>query len=141
MKTFKLKVLSPERAFYIGECTSLTVPIYDGSLGIMADHSPFTAAITPGEAVFVKPDGERVVCAVSQGMIDVDRKDVKVLCESVLRPDEIDEEAERREAQIAEEDMKGKQSAKEYMLSQIAFAKAVNNLRVKKHDSANINNL
>ena len=140
MKTFHLEILSPDRAFYIGECSSLTVPLNDGLYGVMADHTPLTAAIEPGEITFEKPDGERVVCAVSQGMMNVDSKNVRVLCESALHPDEIDEEEQRREAAIAAEDMKGKQSYKEYMLSQLIFARAVNNLRVKKHDAANINN-
>ena len=137
--TFHLEVLSPERAFYVGECVSLTVPLSDGSYGIMAHHTPLTAAIVTGEASFTTPDGERVLCAVSQGMIDVGNNTVKMLCESVLRPNEIDEDSELREARLAEEDMKGKQSYKEYMLSQIIFARAVNNLRVKKHDAAAIN--
>ena len=73
-------------------------------------------------------------------MMNVDSKNVRVLCESALSPDEIDEEEQRREAELAAEDMKGRQSYKEYMLSQLIFARAVNNLRVKKHDAANINN-
>jgi len=36
--------------------------------------------------------------------------------------------------------MQGKQSYKDYMLSQVIFARAMNNLRVKKHDAAMINN-
>ncbi len=140
MNTFYLEILSPERAFYTGDCVSLTLPLGDGLYGVMANHEPLTAAIVPGEVSFTKPDGERVVCAVSQGMVDIRGKRVRLLCESALAPDEIDEERERREAEIASEDMKGKQSYKEYMLSQITFARAVNNLRVKRHDAAKINN-
>ena len=140
MKTFYLKILSPDREFYSGECLSMTIPLDDGSLGVMADHVPFVAAVVPGEVSFVRPDGERVIVAVSQGMVDIGDNSVKLLCESALRPDEIDEERERREAEAAAEDMKGKQSYKEFMLSQITLARAMNNLRVKRHDAAMINN-
>ena len=136
MKTFTLKILSPDRTFYSGECQSAVIPLHDGMIGIMANHSPFTAAVVPGEVRFTTPDGQTVVCAVSQGMVDVEDNVVKLLCESALRPDEIDEETERREAEAASEDMRGKQ---DYMLSQLVFARAVNNLRVKKHDAAKIN--
>ena len=105
MKSFKLEVLSPDRAFYIGDCVSLTLPLHDGLYGVMADHAPLTAAIVPGEVTFTTPGGERIVCAVSQGMVDVDSAGVKLLCETVLRPDEIDEEEARREAEIAAEDI------------------------------------
>ncbi|MBR0303884.1 MAG: ATP synthase F1 subunit epsilon [Clostridia bacterium] len=140
MKTFHLEILSPDREFYSGECVSMTIPLDDGSYGVMADHVPLVAAVIPGEVTFTKPDGECVIVAVSQGMVDVGDNSVKLLCESALRPDEIDEERERREAESAAEDMKGKQSYKEYMLSQITLARAMNNLRVKRHDSALINN-
>ena len=62
-----------------------------------------------------------------------------MLCESILLPEEIDEESERRGAETAAEDMKGKQSRKEYLLSQIMFARAVNNIRVKKYGTSAIN--
>ena len=140
MKTFRLSILSPEREFYSGECVSLTVPLQDGSYGVMASHTPLIAAIVPGEASYCKPDGERVVCAVSQGMVHVSGSSVRILCESVLLPEEIDEEKQRIDAETAAAEMKGNQSYKEYTLSQIMFAKAVNNLRVKKHDAAKINN-
>ena len=139
MKTFHLEVLSPDRPFYIGDALSVVFPVFDGLIGVMADHSPLTAAVIPGRVSFTKPDGERVVCAVSQGLIDIEDNDVKILCESVLMPDEIDEENERRNAELAKQDMQGVQSYKDYMLSQTLLARAMNNLKVKKNDS-NINN-
>ena len=70
-KPFQLEILTPERAFYRGECISVIVPVSDGMLGIMANHTPMTAAITDGEVVFTLPDGSKIPCAVTQGMIDV----------------------------------------------------------------------
>lgn len=140
MNTFHLEILAPDRKFYTGECESLTVPLDDGSYGIMANHTPFIAAVVPGEASFRTPDGRRVICAVSQGMVDAADNSVKLLCETVFLPEEIDEENERREAALAAEDMKGKQSYKDYMLSQIMFSRAVNNLRVKKHNAEGLIN-
>lgn len=138
-RSFHLEVLSPDRSFYMGDCISLTVPLHDGLYGVMAGHVPLTAAVVPGEVVFKTPDGRTTVCSVSQGMIDVESNGVKILCETVLRPEEIDEAAERDAAEKAAQAMRGKQSYKDYMLSQVLFARAVNNLRVKKHDAAKIN--
>ena len=136
---FFLEAMSPDRVFYRGECVSITVPLFDGQYGVMAGHLPVTAAIVPGEATFTTPDGTVTRCSVSQGMIDVENNTVKLLCESILRPEEIDEEAEKIAAEKAAEAMRGKQSYRDYMLSQVLFGRAVNNLRVKKHDAAMIN--
>ena len=138
-RIFHLEILSPDRSFYVGDCVSITVPLHDGLYGIMAGHVPLTAAIVPGEVAFKTPDGEISICSVSQGMIDVENNTVKLLCETVLRPEEINETAEKLAAEKAMEEMRGKQSYKDYMLSQVLFARAVNNLRVKKHDAAKIN--
>ncbi len=133
MQTFHLEILSPERAFYIGECVSLVIPISDGMLGIMAHHTPLTAAICNGEVTLTLPDGSRQICAITQGMVNVSGNEVKVLCESALHPEEIDAEKERRAAEEAMLEMRKQQGKKDYVLSQIAFAKAMNHLRVKQH--------
>ncbi len=131
MNTFYLEILSPDRAFYRGECLSLVMPTGDGMRGIMANHTPMTASIADGEVKFKKPDGEVLVCAVTQGMVDVTDNRVRLLCESALAPDEIDAEAERRAAEEALLEMKKKQSQRDFALWQLSFQKAVNHLRIK----------
>ncbi|MGM9652615.1 MAG: F0F1 ATP synthase subunit epsilon [Eubacteriales bacterium] len=141
MKPFHLEILTPERAFYVGECLSLIVPVADGMLGIMADHTPLTAAVPDGEVMYLRPDGERVICAVSPGMVDVSAQGVQLLCDSVLLPEEIDEEGERRRAEEALLRLREKQGHRDYVLSQRTFARAVNNLRVKQHNARRMNHL
>lgn len=135
MNTFYLEILSPKRAFYKGECRSLSMPISDGMLGIMANHSPLTAAIMDGEVHFTKPDGEDVVCAVTRGMADVSDNRVRILCESALAPDEIDERAERKSMEEALNELKKKQSRRDYLIWELSFKQAANRLKVKRKDS------
>ena len=141
MNIFQLDILTPERPFYQGECVSLVVPISDGMLGIMANHLPITVAIRDGEIRFTLPDGTKRVCAVTRGMLDISRNDVRILCESALAPEEIDEAAERRAMQEAQLAMQEKIGRKDYMLSQMAFARAFNNLRVKRKSAIENNGL
>lgn len=141
MTPFYLEILTPERALYRGECVSLVVPVADGMLGIMANRLPLTAAVTEGEASYTLPDGTRVFCAVSPGMVDVSRGRVQLLCDTVLYPDEIDEAEERRRAEAERLRLREKQAHRDYVLSQLAFARAVNNLRVKQHNAMRMNHL
>ncbi len=135
MNTFYLEILSPERTFYEGQCISLTVPISDGYIGIMANHSPLTAAILDGEINFTTDTGEKITCAVTSGMVDVSQGKTVLLCESALYPYEIDEDAERKALNEARLEMKKKQSAKDYAMWQLSFNKAVNRLKVKDKKS------
>ena len=134
-KCFHLEILSPERAFYSGECVSLVVPISDGMLGIMYGRAPLTAAITDGEVVFTLPDGTRRVCAVADGMVDVSGGAARILCESALAPEEIDAEQERQAMEEARLALSERMAYKDYVLSQLAFARAFNNLRVKRRSA------
>lgn len=137
MSTFHLDILTPTRVFYTGDCQSLVVPITDGMLGIRAGHTPVTASITYGEAYYLPPSGEKVVFSISGGMLDVSGSSVKLLCDSALRPEEIDEENERIEAENARLELAKAQSHTDYLLSRLMLSNAVNNLKVKRKNSIN----
>ena len=66
---FHLRVLASDRAFYDGDCESLTVPTLDGELGILAHHSNLVAAMIPGELRARVPDGSFTVAAVAGGLL------------------------------------------------------------------------
>ena len=131
MKTFHLDIFTPEGVFYSGDCVSLIIPITDGMLGIMANRAPITTSVTFGEAYYTKPDGEKILFSVSRGMVDVLNNTVKLLCDQALLPEQIDEDEERLKAQKARSEFLKKQSRKDYLLSKLMLANAVNNLRVK----------
>lgn len=135
MKSFFFQILSPERLFFDGECVSLIVPITDGMLGIQAGHTPMTAAIRDGEVVMTLPDGSKRSCAVTRGFLDVSLENVRLICESALAPGEIDEAAERRALEEAQEKLREARGRRDYLLTQIAIAKALNNLKVKNHNA------
>ena len=136
MNTFHLEILSPERTFYNGDCVSLIVPIGNGMFGIQAHHAPVTAAISDGEVMFRLPDGTQRYCAVSGGMVDVSDNDARLLCESVCAPEEVDEVAARRELEEARIALSERMAYKDYVMAQLAFARAFNQLRVRKKSGA-----
>ena len=136
MNTFLLEVLTPEKPFYRGDCVSLVIPVGDGMMGIMAHHIPITAAIHDGVVFFTLPEGERKVCAVERGMVTFSENRCRVLCESAVAPDEIDEEMERRALAEAEAEYRAKKSKEEYAFYQMTLAKTFNRLRVKGKSEA-----
>ncbi|MBP5230138.1 MAG: ATP synthase F1 subunit epsilon [Clostridia bacterium] len=139
MTPFELEILTPEKPFFRGECASMVVPSSDGMVGILAHHAPLTAAVRDGKIVFTLPDGTVRVCAVTRGMIRVDALRVRVLCESAISPEDIDVEKERMAMQEAELELRKKLSYEEYAASQLAFAKAINRLKVKQYAAMHTN--
>ena len=129
---FHLRILASDRAFYDGDCESLTVPTLDGELGILAHHSNLVAAMIPGELRARVPDGSFTVAAVAGGLLKVEDGTVLLLADSVERPEEIDAERARRAEARAREELLQKQSIQEDRGAQAHLARAINRLKVRR---------
>ena len=127
---FHLRVLAADRAFYDGDCESLTVPTSDGELGILAHHSNLVAAVIPGALRARLPDGRFAEAAISGGLLKVEDGDVLLLADSVERPEEIDAERARRAEARAREALLQQRSIQEYRGAQAHLARALNRLKL-----------
>ena len=128
MKTFPLRVLAPERTFFDGACTSLTVPSIDGMYGLMAQHEDIVLAIVPGKLTLRDADGVEQIAAVSEGVLKMERGEALVLVDTIERPEEID--LHRAEARA---ELKAKRSAQEQAIANARIARAISRIHVK-HD-------
>lgn len=129
MADFLLEVLTPEREFFSGTVDALTVTLPDGLLTVLAGHRPMVAALDPGELRY-RISGEWLVCACSEGFLEVSPDKVQVFVQSCEQPGEIDEARakaayERESALFAE-----KQSLREHELTRLALARAMTRLAV-----------
>lgn len=133
MKTFPLRVLAPERTFFDGACTSLTVPTIDGRYGLMAQHENVVIAIIPGELTLHTESGEEQIAAVSEGMLKMEDNEALVLVDTIERPEEIDLHRAEQIAAESEAALHEKQSEKERALVMARMARAVSRMHVKRH--------
>ena len=88
-KSFKLEIVSPEKAIYEGEVTSVRAPGVEGNFEVLYNHTPFLTALEAGEVIFRDEDGWRYL-ASGEGFLEVLRSGVAVLVESAEGPEEID---------------------------------------------------
>lgn len=133
MDTFKLVVLASDKPFYEGECESLEVPTADGQYGVLAHHMNQIAAIVPGMLKYRAPgETEFKIAAVSQGLIKIEDNEVLILADTAERPEEIDINRAKRDAEEAREAIMQKKSIMDYKSAQAKMARAINRLRVKE---------
>lgn len=132
MRTFTAHIFSATRIFFEGECESLTVPAVDGQFGVMAGHSNAITAIVPGKLSFRAAGQEAQIAAISAGIMKIENNDVLILADSVLRPEEIDEEWAKRAAEDAKEAMLQKLSRQQYFSAQAQLARAVSKLKIRR---------
>lgn len=131
MDIFQVHILAADRTFYDGPCVSLTIPVSDGEMGILAHHSNMIAAVVPGTLRWQVPGQPVQTAAVSFGMVKVEHNDIVVLVDSAERPEEIDAARALQEADMAREFLLQKKSRQEHQIAQATLARALNRLRVK----------
>ena len=78
-------VISPERAVFDGEATSLVVPAYDGLVGILPRHAPFLTLLGTG-VLAVHQGAETARYRIAGGFLQVvggTKDTVRVVADSV----------------------------------------------------------
>lgn len=132
MTPFRVQILAADHPFYDGECCSLMLPTPTGMYGIQAHHSNMITAITAGTLRYRIREDEELEAAVSGGLVKVENGEVLILVDTAERPEDIDANRARRDADAAKEAMLQKKSIMEYQAAQATLARAVSRLRVKR---------
>jgi len=91
-------------------------------------------AVVHGKLTFQIPDGKRRIAAVDIGIVKVEGDDVLVLLNSGEYYEDIDIKRAKRSAEEAKRIMAEKMSKQEYEAARIDLIRAMNRLRIKKHD-------
>lgn len=133
MKTFPLRVLAPERTFFDGACTSLTVPSIDGIYGLMAAARGYRARHRPGKLTLRDADGVEQIAAVSEGVLKMEHGEALVLVDTIERPEEIDLHRAEEMAAEARAELTAHHSAQEQAIARARIARAISRIHVK-HD-------
>lgn len=89
-KTFRLKVISPDRIFYTGDAEMVELNTTEGEIGIYADHIPTTAILAPGILYIHENEDEYKEAAIYDGFIEILPEMVTILAQTCEWPEEID---------------------------------------------------
>lgn len=101
-KTFRLKIIAPERIFYEDDVAFVEFRTTEGDIGIYPGHIALTSIVAPGVIKIHTPSGEIKEAALLDGFAEILADQVMILAEAVEWPEEIDVNR-AREAQIRAE--------------------------------------
>ena len=131
MKVFDLFLATPERKLFEKKVISVTLPVCDGEVTILADHIPYIASLKSGEMIVTSQEGNREYIALSSGFIEFSKNTLKVLADTAEKSDEIDEERTKKAIKRAQEARKQKNiNETEYALLASKLEKEFARLRV-----------
>ncbi len=88
--TFSVEVLTPEGEVFNGEVVQLSTRTMVGEVGILANHAPLLASLTPTELRLKVSDSETRRFAQSHGMLQVYGNHAQVLIEQAIPPEDLD---------------------------------------------------
>ena len=80
MKTFPLKISSPEGDVFAAEAVNLSVRGTEGELAVMAGHTPFVSAVRPAPCRITLEDGTVRTGNIGGGLLTVSKDKVLLLC-------------------------------------------------------------
>lgn len=101
-KTFRLKIIAPERIFYDDDVTFVEYRTTEGDLGVYPGHIALTNIVAPGIMKIHTPSGEIKEAALMEGFSEILADKITILAEVVEWPEEIDVNR-AKEAQIRAE--------------------------------------
>lgn len=142
MTTFWLKVIASDHVFYNGNCEALVVPAHDGEVGILPHREAMILAIQEGELKFHVPgENEYREAVVGLGIVQVANNRVTVVVDTAERPEDIDEVRAKQALERAKEQLRQKQSIREYYMSKASMARALSRLKMSRHKGSEYHGL
>ena len=142
MTTFWLKVIASDHVFYNGNCEALVVPAHDGEVGILPHREAMILAIQEGELKFRIPgEQEYHHAVVGLGIVQVANNRVTVVVDTAERPEDIDEVRAKQALERAKEQLRQKQSIREYYMSKASMARALSRLKASQHQGSEYHGL
>lgn len=77
----EVNIVSAARPVWHGTAKSVTIPAYNGGMGILPDHEPVLTVIKEGTVLVVEPDGAKRSFEVTDGFISFDSNKLTVVVE------------------------------------------------------------
>ncbi|KEI00300.1 F0F1 ATP synthase subunit epsilon [Clostridium botulinum] len=108
-KTFKLRVVTPEKIFFDGEAEKINLETTEGRREVLPMHSSFISILNPTTSKIITSENEEKRFFSSSGILKVNNEEVIMLCDAAEWPEDIDkkraeESKKRAEKRLSQND-------------------------------------
>lgn len=81
-QTMSVNIVASDHPVWEGTAKSVTIPAYEGGMGILPDHEPVLTVIREGSVVVNTPEGEQHSFEVTDGFISFDSNKLTIVVEN-----------------------------------------------------------
>lgn len=131
MKSFTLKILTPEKVFFDGETEQIIARTTEGDIGILAGHENYVADL-PAGPFKVKIDGQFKIAAISGGVLKVSKSSTTIIAMAAEWAEEIDLDWAKRSHEDALERLNKSNSDFEHRLAEMKLKRALNRINISQ---------
>ncbi|HEX4771430.1 MAG TPA: ATP synthase F1 subunit epsilon [Bryobacteraceae bacterium] len=110
--TFQLEVATPERLLVDEQVNEAQLPGKNGYMGVLAGHAPLLSALGAGLLSYNGGSGAHTL-VIAGGFVEISDNHVRVLAESADLPQDIQQDAARKDLEAASEELKKAQTEEE----------------------------
>ena len=128
-------IITPDGSIFDGDVDAISLPTPDGEITVLPHHIPLVSIVVPG-TVMIRTGKDEQIFAVSQGVIEVDGKTIRVLTDTADRAEElqaaaVEEAKTRAEKLLAEKrhDVEGFAEATAIMERELARLQTIRRLK------------
>jgi F-type H+-transporting ATPase subunit epsilon len=104
-KLFTFEVHTPYRLFFTGPVEAVTLTLLDGEIGVLADHTFFTAPVLTGLLKIKDQEGRWKTAFTAEGVLEVAGHRTVLMVDAAEWPEEIDRDRALAAKQRAEEQL------------------------------------
>jgi F-type H+-transporting ATPase subunit epsilon len=131
MRSFKLKIVTPDGLAFDSEVESLLVRTDDGDVEFLAGHIDYMASLGTGRAR-IKKDGKDKLASVSGGFVTVKNGEVNLVAITFEFREDIDLDRAMQALDEAKANLHSAKDDKEVKLAKAKLARATNRIGVAK---------
>ena len=88
-ENFLVEIISPDNLIIKSEATEVTIPSYEGQMGILKDHIPLITFLRPGLIVIKKNDTEKIFFT-EEGTVEFSKNKLLILSSTAKNLEDID---------------------------------------------------
>ncbi len=137
MKTFKFKVITPDKILFDGDVEQVTVRTTEGDVGILAGHENYVANLPSGVLKIILSDGTVRYAAIADGFLKVSyNKITRIITTAAEWGEDIDAIWANRSKEDALNKIKQAKTDSEMSRAELKLKRALNRINVsslRKH--------
>ena len=77
-ENFAVEIISPDKSILKSEATEVTIPSYEGQMGILKDHIPLITFLRPG-LITIKENGGEKIFFIEDGTVEFSNNNLLIL--------------------------------------------------------------